>query len=191
MYRTQKSTQRQTRPFKDNHGELWLSTCEALGSTPSTKTTPDSIQHSHAIACKSPVCLLAHIKLPPFPLPSFPPHLTTPRLLFLHTWIHLLFKTVSLTHSFYFSWENNCQNQSLVLNSRNHFKCNFKWNKFPSNEWEKSLSRSKRCCTHLRTRVLCLGPVMEGESWLQIWPLTSTQCCHMHTCHMQTIVNNK
>lgn len=80
LYRTQKSTQRKTRPFKDNHRELWLRMCEALGSTPSTKTTPDSIQSSHAVACRSPVCLLAQAKLPPFPLPSFPAHLTAPRL---------------------------------------------------------------------------------------------------------------
>lgn len=176
MYRTQKSTQRKTRPFKDNHRELWLSMCEALGST----LAPKRHQIQSNVACGSPVCLLAHAKLPPFPLPSFPAHLTTPRLWFLHTWIHLLFRTLSLTHPFYFSWENNCPNQSLVLNSRNHFLSIFKWNKFPSNEWERRLSRSKRCRTHPRTRVLCSGPVMEGESWLQradLWPPHTDATC--------------
>lgn len=44
MYRMQKSTQRKTRLFKDNHEELVPRLCEAMGSIPSTEMRSGPIQ---------------------------------------------------------------------------------------------------------------------------------------------------
>lgn len=111
----QKSTQRKTRLFKDNHEELVPRLCEAMGSIPSTEIMwpiqslitrrPGSVVYQASSSLSLFLSLASFVSLT---------HL-----------VHIL-RQYLLTHSFYFSRESNCQNQYLALNFRDDFKCIFK-----------------------------------------------------------------